>query len=73
MREPERIDRILEKLRIIWQAIPHLQFNHIKDSEFEKKLDKVLLEMETGVAGPDGEIYYLDRCWLVTKGQLYED
>lgn len=64
MRDPERIDRLLEKLRIIWyvlqdQRLGQLMNNfhrlisnthifHVEDDEWERLMDKQLFEWDKG-------------------------
>lgn len=61
MREIERIQRILDKLALIWKRVPdyrfyqvlnaigydtHQDWFYLEDDEFEKKLDTILSRKE---------------------------
>ena len=67
MRDPRRIDRLLEKLRIIWDAhrdqrlgqlvnnlhrfISDVHIFHIEDYEWEQLMDDEIMNLENGVPG----------------------
>ena len=83
-RDPERIERILEKLRIIWNVWDREDLTKViselcgcygpEDDNLERAIDRTLLVLEKGVETRDGDhMYFLDRIWLVTKDELYED
>jgi len=91
MRDAGRINRLLEKLRIIWyirqdQRLGQLFVNihtfntdnqqdmfQVEDNVWEELIDKKLLSWDKGIRSGNGDILFRDRCWLVTKDELYED
>ena len=59
MRNPNRIDRILDKYKRVWKAMPDLRFTqlyvnmlgtgdyfYLEDDKFEKKLDELIEQLE---------------------------
>jgi hypothetical protein len=103
MRDPNRIPRVLEKLRIIWtlsgaqrlgQLLENLSGRYrthertssgdhwrtippdlwdIYDEEWERLLDKRILELDGGIRLGNGDILFRDKDRMVTKDELYED
>jgi len=55
-----------------WQTYPPDLWN-IYDEEWEQRLDRRILEFDSGIEMANGVVLFRDRGELVTKDQLYED